>query len=869
LRLRSVFRPGTVDRELASELQYHLDRQVAENLRAGMGPAEARAAALRAMGGVDQVAEACRDARGVTILSDLARDARYAVRALLASPVFAGVAILTLALGIGATTAIFSVVDGVILRPLAYPAADRLVSLGTRSTKTGRDSSRLTGGDLLDLRADQRSFGAFSGYWGGELGAQVAGAGQFVVTYWVEPAFFRVFGVQPLWGRTFVATDGTQRAVVGLGFAERAFGSGGRALGQRVSVEGDAYEIVGVMPRGFDAPSRTELWLPNPQPVPSVALNRTAFNFRAVARLAPGVSLRQAQARADALGARLAASFPDSNRDRSFSVTPLRDRLVSQVRATLLVLLGAVAVVLVIACVNVANLLLARATTRSHEIALRAALGASRWRIVRQLVAESLVLAACGGLLGVVLAYAGVSLLTRLAPASLPRLDEVAVDWRVMLFASGLSFLASLIFGLAPAWRAARSDVHAGLRQSAPRGVVGSRASRLRALLVVGEIALAFALAVSASLLIRSFAALTRADLGFRPDSVLVMYAHRPATGLGQYVRVAEFFGTIATRLSDIPGVSRVGAVMGLPAGRYGSNGSYWIEGRPAPSFSGDLPEAGFHLASPRYFAALGVPLLRGRDFDERDHYDTPFVAIVSRSLARQQFAGEDPIGRRIRCGLDSDAWMTIVGVVGDVRQDSPGAAPEPELYMPLTQHPYYANEVEVVVRSTVPPASLAAAVRKRMRALTPETAVKFTTLDEMISASIDTPRFRAVLFGAFSALALLLAVAGVYGVLAFLTAQRTAEFGLRVALGAPRGRLFGQVVTRAAALGLPGLGLGVGVAAAAGRLLDGMLFGLTGRDPATYVGVAMILGGVILAAAAVPAWRAARVDPVVALRQE
>ncbi len=870
LRLRSLFRPGAVDGELSSELQDHVERQVQEYVASGMAPAEARAAALRTMGGLDQVIESCRDARGLTLVFDLARDARYAVRILRTSQVFAVAAVLTLALGIGATTAIFSVVDGVILRPLAYPSSDRIVSLGTRSLKTGHDFSRLTGGDLLDLRADRHSFGAFSGYWGGEVGAQVGGGGQFVGTCWVEPAFFRVFAVPPVNGRAFDPRDGRQRAVVALGFAERVFGSGAAALGQRVSVEGDAYEIVGVMPRTFGPPAHTELWLPLPEPLPLVGLNRTAFNYQAVARLAPGISLRQAQASVDALAARLAAAFPDSNRDRGFSVLALRDRLVAQVRATLLVLLGAVALVLTIACVNVANLLLARATTRSHEIALRAALGASRWRIVRQLVAESLVLSACGGLVGVLLAYVGVSLLVRLAPPALPRLGEVVVDTRVLLFALLLSAIASLAFGLAPAWRAARGDVHTGLKQAAPRGIVGMRAPRVRALLVVGEVALAFALAVGASLLVRSFAALTRADLGYRPDSVLVMYAHRPASRLGEYVRVSEFFASIASTLSDIPGVDRVGAVMGLPTGRYGSNGSYWIEGRPTPSSSGDLPNAGFRLASPGYFAALGVPLIEGRDFTERDRYDAPFVVIVSRALGRQQFAGENPLGRRLRCGLDADdRWMTIVGVVGDVRQESPGADPEPEMYMPLTQHPYFANEVQVVVRTKVPPATLAPALRARMRSVTPETAVQFATLDEMVSASIDTPRFRALLFGTFAALALLLAMAGVYGVLAFLTVQRTAEFGLRVALGAPRGRVFAEVVGRAAALGLPGLGLGLVVAAAGGRLLNGMLFGLTPRDPATYALVAGLLGAVILAAAAVPAWRAARVDPVVALRQE
>ncbi len=708
MRARSIFRSGAADRELDAELRYHFDRAVEEHLAAGMTLPDARATALREIGGIDQAAEACRDTRRVTLVSDLARDVRYAARALRGSPIFAVVAILTLALGIGATTAIFSVVDGVVLRRLPYPEAARLVSIGTRSTKTGRETPRLTGGDLLDLRGDGRSFGALSAYWGGEVGAQVAGNGEFVGAYWVEPAFFLVFGVAPATGRAFTTADGERFAVVSLGLAERLFGSTGRAIGAQVSVEGQAYEIAGVMPRGFDAPRQTDLWLPIPSPLPAFALNRTAFNFQAVARLAPGVDRARAQAGVDALAARLARAYPDSNADRAFAIVPLRDRLVGEVRPTLLVLLAAVGLVLVIACVNVANLLLARATTRRHEMAMRVALGASRSRVVRQLLAESLLLAGCGGALGVAVAYGGTHLLVGLAPDSLPRLGEVSVNWRVLAFAAACSVAASLAFGLAPAWQAARSDVEAGLRQAESRGPLGARPPRLRGALIVAEIALAFTLSAGAAMLIRNFVGLTRADLGFDPDSVLVMYAHRPASATPEYVRVADFFSTLGGRFAGIPGVTQAAAAMGLPAGRYGSNGSYEIEGRGGRVTPGEKPGAGFRLASPGYFATLAVPLLRGRDFDGRDRYDSPFVAIVSRSLARQQFADEDPIGRRIRCGLDApDTWMTIVGVVGDVRQDSPGSGPEPQIYMPLTQHPFHANEVQVVIRSSVAPASL------------------------------------------------------------------------------------------------------------------------------------------------------------------
>lgn len=870
MRARSVLRSGAVQRELDTELRHHLHQAIDEYLAAGMTASAARAAALRDIGGLDQAAEACRDTWRVALVRDLARDLRYAARTLRANPVFTTVAMLTLALGVGATTAIFSVVDGVILRPLAYPEASRILSVGTRMLETGREFPRLAGADLLDLRAEHSLFDAFSAYWGGDIGVQAGAAGEFAGTFWVEPSFFRVFGIRPIRGRTFTPPDGERDAVVSLGFAERVFGSADRAIGGHLSVEGQVYEIVGVMPRDFEAPQKAEVWLPMPWPLARLARERTAFNVQAAALMKRGIDRRQVQAGLDTLAARLAASFPASNRGRGFSAVPWHDRLTSRVRATLIVLLGAVGLVLVIACLNVANLLLARSAGRTHEIALRAALGASRRRILRQLLAESLLLAFCGGLLGVVLAVGVTRALVLLAPESLPRVNEVVVDWRVLAFAAACSVLASLTSGLAPAWTAARRDVNVGLRQSTGRGVTGGPASRMRGAFVVVEVALAFALSVGAVLLVRSFSALTAEDPGFRSDSVLVMYAHRPASSVQEYRDVARFFSTLGAQLSTIPAVTRAAAVMGLPTGRYGSTGTYEIEGRAAPASSAERPDAGFRLASPGYFATLGVPLLRGRDFDARDRHDTAFVAIVSRTLVERQFRGEDPLGRRIRCGLDApDTWMTIVGIVGDVRHESPGAEPRAEIYMPLTQHPFHANEVQVVMRTTAAPDGVAEAVRGRMRSLAPGTAVAFTTLDAMVAASVSTHRFRALLFSCFAGLALLLAIAGVYGVLAFSTAQRTAEFGLRVALGAGWREVFGDVVRRAVGLGTPGLVLGLVLTVAGSQLLDGMRYGPKDADAVVYGIVAGLIGIAVAAASAVPAWRAATVDPVTALRQE
>jgi putative ABC transport system permease protein len=804
-------------------------------------------------------------------LQDLARDSAYALRAWRRSPAFFSVAALTLALGIGATTAIFSVLNGVVFRPLQYREPDRIVAPGTRWARLARETQRLTAGDLLDLGASRETFDTFSAYWGGEVGVQVAGVGEFARVFWVEPGFFRVFGIDPANGRVFVPPDGEVAAVVGQGFAERVFGGGRQAIGKGVSVEGQAYGIVGVLPRGFDAPRRTEIWLPAPARLQGGSpAERTAFNYYAVARLAPGVSLAQARARVDALAARLEAAHPDSNGGRGFTLDPLGDRIVSPVRATLFVLMGAVGLVLVIACVNVANLLLARATTRSHEIALRAALGASRTRIARQLVAESLMLAGAGGAFGLALAYAGTGALLRVAPGELPRLNEVAVDWRVMAFAGACSIAASLLFGLAPAWHMARTDPIEGLRHAGPRGGLGGRTGRVRNALVVVEVALSFVLATGAGLLLRSYLALNSTELGFRPDSVLIVDAHAPARSLEQYVQTARFFERLSPQLSSIPGVRAVAAVMGLPTGPYGSNGAFEIEGRPTPSARGQAPEAEFSLASPGYFAAIGIPLDRGRDFSDADRHNSPFVAIVSRTLAKRDFPAGDPIGQRIRCGLDApETWMTVVGVVGDVRQDSPGSAPGAAIYMPLEQHPYHANEVHVVIRADVEPGTLAEPVRRKMRALNPTMAMKFATLDEMVASSIDTPRFRTYLLGVFASLALLLAMAGVYGVMACAAAQRTAEFGVRLALGAGRGRVFAVVLAQAAGLGFAGLSVGIALSLAAGRMVRTMLYGVTPLDTPAYVAAAALLSVAVLAAGMVPAWQATRIDPVLALRTD
>jgi putative ABC transport system permease protein len=799
-------------------------------------------------------------------------DLRYAFRMLRTNPGFAAIAIITLALGIGATTAMFTVVNGVVLKSLRYPNADRIVAVNTKFTDKGNAIWRLTGGDLEDLRADKDSFEAFSFYNGGEMGVQLAKSAEFVPAFLVDPEFFRVFTTPPLAGRTFVSDDAGRAALVSLGFAQRNFGSASSALGQTVSIDATRYEIIGVMPGMFEFPEKAQVWAA----ISSIPenRNRSSYNYHAVAKLNAGVSLPTANARMQAIGSRLAASFPKDNRQKTFILQSLQEQLAAPVRSTLFMLMGAVGLVLLIACANVANLMLARASARSRELAMRAALGAGRGKLISQLLAESFVRAAVAGAVGIGLAAWGTKALlgigARFVPATL--LGGINLDWRVLAFALAASLLTSILFGIAPAWHATGVDLQGALKQGGTRGLVGGGRSYLRSSLVVGQIALSLMLAIGAGLLFRTMLALHSADLGYRTEGILVAYAHSPAQALPEALQGGQFFDDLFARLRQLPGVTSAAGAMGLPTGEYGSDGYFAVEGKQ--SFDGDyrqLPYAGFRLASPQYFSTMDIPLLRGRDFTDSDQYDRQQVVVISESLARQIFPNEDPLGHRVICGLDDQSMkgMTIVGVVGDVRQSSPAAQPGPELYMPLRQHPFMANEAEVVVRTPGNPDALIPMVQNTVRAMNPEVATKFTTMTELVDDSITAQRFSTALASSFAVLALLLALSGMYAVMSYVTARRTSEFGLRSALGAPRANIVTLVLGAAVRLAAIGIVAGVLLSIAASRLLTSMLFGLTSTDALTYATVTAIVLPVIVLAAALPAWRASSVNPMIALRNE
>jgi putative ABC transport system permease protein len=866
-RVRDSFHKQKLEDQLDDELQFHIEMRIREFVTAGMSPEEARRQATRLFGNQALLKEITRDMDTIGWIEALLKDLNYGLRTLRKSPGFAAVAVLVTALGIGANTAVFSVVNTVLLKPLAFREPDRIVTLSTLWKKSSAEFASAP--DYHDWHDRSTAFSAMAYYSDGDASLAAGRVAEYVHVAAVTQEFLRVFEVAPARGRFFNAEEwkpgGAGALVVSASFWKSHFG--GSVLGQTVRMFDRNLTIVGVLPSGFHFPNKTEVWLPA-NTIFRETTSRGAHNYLVVGRLRPEVSLEQAQAQMTAIGARLGAQYPDSNGDNSVAVARLRDRMVRDVRLTLYLLLGTVSLVLLIACANVANMLLAKATVRTREIAIRAAVGASRGRIVRQLVTESVLMALAAGAVGLVLAAWGADALAALAPSDVPRLAETHIDTGVLAFTFGISLLASLLFGLAPALQLSQTDLNEALKQSASRAVTGGGAGRMRSALVVGEIALAVILLAGAGLLMKSFAALHDVALGFRSEKLLVMQTSVPASDDIESVRrAARFYKTLSAQIAALPGVSAVGAARSAPP-HVMTSGGYFIDRLPRP---GQLSsgQAVYSVVTPGTFAALGIPIERGRDFNEADLYEAPFTAIINEALARKAFPDQDPVGRVVYCGLDSEKPMKIVGIVGDVRQFGPAITPWPEIYMPNEQHPQTATALNVLVRTTIEPGALIETLRRKVRALSPDVPVKFTTMEASLGENTAAPRFRALLLSIFAGLAVILAVAGVYGVMAYVVGQRSNEIGLRMALGANSGDVLRLVLRQG--LTLAGLGLALGLVGALGatRLLTSMLFEVKPSDTATYVGAAVLLGIVALTASAVPAWRATKVDPLIALRQE
>jgi putative ABC transport system permease protein len=796
------------------------------------------------------------------------RDLRYAWRALVKQPAFTLVAILVLALGIGANTAIFSVVDAVLLRPLPYPDPDRLVSVSTFWRKTGLRAT-VSAPDFHDFHDQATTFAAMAAYLRTDSSVSLGGAADYAVVSRVTPEFFAALGARAEIGRLPAGAEqeagGPLTAVVSHAFWTTRLGGDPAAIGRTVKYSERVYTIVGVLDANARFPAGTDIW--TPWWVIPETTSRSAHNYRAIGRLKPTPTLEQAQTELDAIARRLERAYPTSNEDKGVAVDRLLDQTVRNVRGTLGVIFGVVVVVLLIACANVSTLMLVRASTRAREIAIRAAIGASRGRVIRQLITESALLAIIAGGAGVLVAAWGVRGLIAIAPAGLPRLNEVTVDMRVLLFASAVSLTASFAFGLVPALLASRVNLNEILRQSGHGSSGGAGSSRLRASLIVFETAAAVVLVIGAGLLIRSFSALSRVDMGFRPDHLLLADTVVPSASLDAARRAVRFYQQLLPELAAVPGVRSVAAVYGVPT-QVRSNGGYTIEGGPTFAQMGmRSPQAVFTVATPGYFSTMNIPVRRGRDFSDRDSEEAPLVAIVNQALVRASFENEDPIGHRIQSGLDRAGFMTIVGIVADVRAGGPSLNPQPQIYMPFQQHPTYSIALTVVIRASGDPLQLTQLTGQKVRALNPDVPAKMTTMDAAIDDAVSAPRFRTILLGTFAVLAVLLAVAGVYGVVSFTVSQRTSEMGLRMALGAQRSDVVRLTLLGGLKLTMAGVAAGWVASLALTRVLASMLFATSERDPLIFAVVPVLLLGVACIASMAPAIRAARVDPAIALR--
>ena len=803
-------------------------------------------------------------------MDNLLQDIRYGIRTLVRQPGFAATAILTLALGIGATTAIFSVVNAVVLRPMPFEDPDRIVVVVNRNLKTGTVNQTVSGPDFRDWREQAKSFEVLAYWAGGEGAATINNVSDYAFAAVVTPGYFRVFGATARIGRLFTPEEeqpgGPQVVVISEAYWRRAFGSDPRAIGSTITFRQRAYTVVGVTATRY--PGRADIYYAEEAPAPNQS--RTAHNYRAVARLASGVAVDQAQAEMTGIASRLTEQYPVSNGDKGIAVVPLQDVVVGDTRQTLFVLLAAVAFVLLIACANVANLLLARAAARGRELVVRAAVGAGRMRLVRQMLTESAVLALLSGIGGVVVAWWGVSALLAFAPPDLPRLDEVTVDGAAFGFALVISLAASFVFGLAPAWHVSRVDLADGLRQSGKGSAIGMSGGRARKAFVVAEIALAVALVMGASLLGRSLVALASVDMGFQGDRLVVLRTTVPVSGRADFARAMDVYRTTLSELRALPGVTAAGGVTSLPT-LVRSNGGYWIQGGPGPEVLGmKSPQALFNVVTPEYFRTLQVPIVRGRDFTDADRIDAPWVAIINEQLAKDAFPGLDPIGRTIRAGLDSLEPMTIVGIVKDVRTRGPNRPIQAELFFPYEQHQGPATALNLVLRTdATDPLALGASAARHIRNRHPDVPVRVETMEMTMAGATAAPRFRTVLLVVFAIVALLLAIAGVYGVMAYTVNQRVPEIGLRVALGASPGDVMRLVLRDGGLLIGLGLVLGAALSYAGAQFISGLLFGVSARDPLVFASVSMLVAIAALGACLVPGRRALKVDPLLALRAE
>lgn len=869
-RLRALLQKGALEREMEEEIRLHVELETDELVRAGMHRDEARRRALVAFGGVERFKEEGREARGFQWLEDLVQDLRYAVRGLARSPGFAFAVIATLTLAIGANAAMFAVVNSVLLTPLPYRDADRLVMVREVDARRHMRMS-VSPPTAEEWRRDQRTFDGLTAIAEGESVVLLGEVGpERVEGAAVSADFFRVLGVPPVLGRGFRPDDDRRGAgrVVVLSEAlwRRRFGADRRIVGRFVRLGPDTYEVVGVAAGGFEYPLGAQLWIPLAPTLGDGASARGAHFLRVVGRLAAGVEPARAEADLNAVQRRIAESDSSYAGFRT-QVEPLRAQLVRGVRTPLLVLLAAVGCVLLIACANVTNLLLARAGARAREMSIRLAVGAGRRRLVRQLLTESLLFAAAGGAGGLLLAGWGVSGMRALGPDVLPRAGELRVSLDVLALTLLVTVLTGTAFGLAPALRASQLDLAGALRDGAAHLGGGVRTPRLRSVLVVAESALTIVLLIASGLLLNSLLHLLRVDPGFQPEGVSTFQLALPPSRYSDGERAAAFFVQLRDRARALPGVRSVSLARNLPVSEQSMMSPVVIEGRPQAS--GDEPVfVEQTLADEGYFRTLGMRLVAGRGISEADAPGAPPVVVVNEALARRLFPGENAIGKRLSTMFGPSVMREVVGVVADVHHAGPAAAVPPQTYVPFAQSPE--PYMTLAVKADGDPRTLVAGVRAAVLDLDPELPVdRVASLRALLSGTMARPRLYAFLLGGYALLALVLAAVGLYGVIAYSVAQRTHEIGVRVALGATTGGVMRAVLGQGLALAGAGMVLGLLGAFAVARVLRGLLFGVGPADLATYAAAAVLLLAVSVAACYVPARRAAKVDPMLALRNE
>lgn len=888
---RLFWRPSADD-QVEDELREHVDMLVRRLEREGLSPDAAREAALRRFGDLDAVRDECRAlahdeedrVNRQEFWAELRQDASYAVRTLRRAPLYTIIAALTLAIGIGASTAIFSVVHAVLLRSLPYRESDRIVAIWNGYREGGAVTrTAIAPPEFADVMEQNRSFDQVSAVSRGSANLTGGCAGgdcepERVVSYTVSPNLFTLLGARPALGRTFTEADGAADAewVVILSHAlwMRRFGGDSGVIGRTINVNARLRTVIGVMPatvRFPDAPigflrERGELWAPYSwQNSRGEERGNQYLGF--LARRRPDVSLDQARVDLETISARFRSTFPDRYNQTTVTwgldARPLREEMVGEVRRPLLVVLGAVMLLMLIACANVAHLSLARGAARRQEFAVRAALGAGRMRLVRQLVTESLILGVVAGAVGVMIAMAATRGLVRLDPGMIPQLDATTVNGAVLGFAVALTLICALLVGIVPAMRQSIASVHDAIRSG--RGAAAQPRRRVRSMLVVAEVAMALVILVGAGLLTRSFLALQRVDPGFSPGSTLTFAVTLPRARYETSAKLVAFHEQLQPRLAALAGVAAVSAIDPLPLGGTNWSGTFHVDGQVVPP-GGQDPHGEYAVALPGFVKSLGMTLVSGRDFETTDGPSAPAVAIVDDRLVAKYFQGQDPLGKRISQAGQTGPWTTIVGVVRHVYRSGPAKEGEPQIYFPFAQH--VQTPMSYAVRTTVDPLSVLRAVRTEVAAIDPDLPIaRVATMATLESTSLARERFNALILAVFAATALLLAAIGLYGVMAYLVSQRQAEIGIRLALGGGPGDVARMVIGDGMRMALAGIAIGTVASLALARVLDGLLFGIRPTDPATYVVIAATLAMVALLASALPARRATKADPASALR--